>query len=520
MAASSTVDRLDAQAQAQAGGSPVSSNPTPHGAHERGQMAADTLRVLRAHCEWLTSIRGRRKALIWVSEGFDYNVSNVLGQPYAEKMLREFPKVLDEAARANVAIYALSPFALNAVGDDLLHAATGSGEVAAPSVFDSILGRGSAFPDEEPSTGTESFLTDRASAVGSLRTLAELTGGFTVVNTNDLTAGLNRIVEDTSRHYLLGFTPSSDGAPDELRRIEVRVRRDGVRVRTRYGYAPTDKEEASPERAGSPSSEASLVTEALTRPLPLTGLALRVAASPLGESDDKAVVAVVVHTDVTTFAFEEKEGRLHDDVVVWVGALKHSGELVDSQISRAQLRVPVGLRTRLRRDGFRAMSVLRVPAGSYQLRVVVREANGERTGSVMTELEVPRREDGLLRGVALSSKLESRIPTAGRADDWAVLPGRLTATRQFRRTDELIAYVEMLGSPPKDGRLVMSVRDSDGSSRMRFDEVLSDSAEDSAMIVSRSFSLSELTRGSYRLEIRALAGGDEVASRDVDFAIR
>ena len=74
---SATFDRLEAQVQAQAAGSPVGDNST---ALERGQTAAKTLRVLRAHCEWLKTIRGRRKAFIWISEGLDYDISNVLGQ--------------------------------------------------------------------------------------------------------------------------------------------------------------------------------------------------------------------------------------------------------------------------------------------------------------------------------------------------------------------------------------------------------------------------------------------------------
>ena len=147
---SSTLDRLQAQAPGRVAGTPVIDNRTHQTAVEGGHLAAKTLKVLKAHCEWLKTIRGRRKALIWISENLDYDISNVLPQPYSKRMLRELPRVLDEAARANVAIYALDPGGLNAAGDNLLQVATGSGPVVAPSGFYSIL----AFPDDQPSLGT------------------------------------------------------------------------------------------------------------------------------------------------------------------------------------------------------------------------------------------------------------------------------------------------------------------------------------------------------------------------------
>ena len=216
-----------------------------------------------------------------------------------------------------------------------------------------------------------------------------------------------------------------------------------------------------------------------------------------------------------------KDGRLHDDVVVWVGALRHDGEVVDSQTSRARLRIPVGLRHRIRRDGFRATSVLRLPPGSYQLRVVVHETGAGRTGSVVSHLEVPKLEEGLLRGVALSSKAESRIPMAGLEGDLAALPGPLSATRHFRRNDELIAYVELLNPSGKDLRLVMALRSEDGRTVTRFEDAAPETSGKSVLVVSRRFPLSELARGDYRLDIRAMSlDGREFAARQAAFAVR
>ena len=53
----------------------------------------------------------------------------------------------------------------------------------------------------------------------SLAYLAEQTGGFAVLNTNDLAGGLSRISNDVRDYYLIGFEPDRDTfAPKGSRR--------------------------------------------------------------------------------------------------------------------------------------------------------------------------------------------------------------------------------------------------------------------------------------------------------------
>ena len=66
----------------------------------------------------------------------------------------------------------------------------------------------------------------------SLRTMADATDGLAVVQTGNLSAGMQRIVEDLSSYYLLGYysTRELDG---KFHKLTVRVKRPGVRVRAR-----------------------------------------------------------------------------------------------------------------------------------------------------------------------------------------------------------------------------------------------------------------------------------------------
>ena len=69
-----------------------------------------------------------------------------------------------------------------------------------------------------------------------MMTLAENTDGFAVVNTNDLGAGLRRISDDVSAYYVLGYYSTNAKFDGKFRRIEVKMRPPGFKVKARRGY--------------------------------------------------------------------------------------------------------------------------------------------------------------------------------------------------------------------------------------------------------------------------------------------
>jgi VWFA-related protein len=61
----------------------------------------------------------------------------------------------------------------------------------------------------------------------SLRVIAELTGGFAVVNSNDFDKGLKRIDAETSDYYVLGYYSSNPDPFKKRRNIEIKVTAPG-----------------------------------------------------------------------------------------------------------------------------------------------------------------------------------------------------------------------------------------------------------------------------------------------------
>jgi VWFA-related protein len=152
-----------------------------------------------------------------------------------------FRYILDVANRNNASFYPIDPRGLAA--------------------FDAPMG-----PEAPPSIPVDLAMLNQRGEI--LRTLAENTDGVAVVNTNDLDRGLQRIADDFTSYYLLGYYSTNTKLDGQFRRITVRVRRPGVDVRARRGYRAATAEEVNASRAAAaaPIPEATkTATAALAR---------------------------------------------------------------------------------------------------------------------------------------------------------------------------------------------------------------------------------------------------------------
>jgi VWFA-related protein len=69
-----------------------------------------------------------------------------------------------------------------------------------------------------------------------LYALASGTGGFVIVNTNDLLGGLEKIGKEQNEYYLIGYAPSKEPEPGACHTLRVKVNKSGTSVRARSGY--------------------------------------------------------------------------------------------------------------------------------------------------------------------------------------------------------------------------------------------------------------------------------------------
>jgi len=82
-------------------------------------------------------------------------------------------------------------------------------------------------------------IPDVTSQQDVLYILAQGTGGFVIVNTNDLLGGLDRIANEQNEYYVLGYSPGEDDQDGACHELKVKVDRGGTTVRSRSGYCQT-----------------------------------------------------------------------------------------------------------------------------------------------------------------------------------------------------------------------------------------------------------------------------------------
>ncbi len=185
----------------------------------------------------LSKVQNRRKAVIYVSNGYDFNPfegsrfgdPNIVGMknerynsntgmeydPFTRTsnqfadadLARELSELTRAANRANATFYTIDPRGLVA-GSDL----------------------------DEQVDMTE-WNNHVRKTQDSLRVIAEETGGFAVINQNDFDKSLKRIDAESSDYYVLGYYSTNPDPLKRTRKIEVKAKRPNLDIWSRKWYS-------------------------------------------------------------------------------------------------------------------------------------------------------------------------------------------------------------------------------------------------------------------------------------------
>lgn len=413
-------------------------------AFERGYHARNTLESLKSFAQVMEGVRGRRKALVYFSEGIDYDITDPFNNRDATTIMDATRETIAAATRANVAIYGIDVRGLGAGAD------TGIEIQSFPE--DTSLGLDSSALSREVRTGQD-----------SLRVLSEETGGFAVVNNNDVPGAFVRLVEENSSYYVLGYYPANDRRDGRFRKIDVRVTTPGLTVRARRGYVAPRGRVQNASLAG-PNDASAELREAMSSPVPVSGLPLAVTASVFKGPDNKGTVVVSTLVGGRDLSLIEKGGTFNNELeLAWL-AIDAKGKSFAGDRNTLTLTLKPDTVPRLRAAGFRVISSLDLPPGRYQLRIAAREANTRRSGSLLYDVEVPdfAKEPLSMSGLALTSMTTGLAPTARPKDPLQkLLPGPLTSYRDFGQNDELAVFTEVYesgGAPPHKVEIQLTMK--------------------------------------------------------------
>jgi VWFA-related protein len=162
-----------------------------------------------------------------------------------------------------------------------------------------------------------------------LQMLAEKTGGVAVINANIVTPQLEKIASDFSSYYSLGYTPTHYG-DGRYHKIEVKVKRKGLRVRHREGYRDKNTE--------SRMSDGTLA--ALRFPVENNPLNVKVElGTPTRRSDGFYLQPVVVKVPIGKLVLVPREATHEARVRLFIAAVDGEGNTSEVQ----QVPLPISI---------------------------------------------------------------------------------------------------------------------------------------------------------------------------------
>ena len=321
--------------------------------------------------------------------------------------------------------------------------------------------------------------------VESLRTLATNTDGLAVVETNNLDLGFQRIVDDLTSYYLLGYYSTNTALDGKVRRIKVRVKRADVDVRARRGYRAATPEEFEQGQAEMSAAAAAAPPSALQAALSAIGSAR--AGIPLRTAVSYSAVAGAQKT-ARLWALAELDARLVREPEWLAGG---EAEILVSSADGSRL----GQHTVTLAPGQRALSVELGEVPLVEGEIVVR-TRIKPSGDGLSVSDTIRLTRGAVDGPG-SPLLLRRGPTTGTR----YVP---TADRHFRRTERI--RVDLPSSKAVTAQSA-DVLDRTGKT-INLPVATSSRAEGPLIWITAEFALAPLAVGDYAVRLR-LEGGSK-----------
>jgi VWFA-related protein len=204
---------------------------------------------------------------------------------------------------------------------------------------------------------------------GTLKLMANRTGGRAILNTNDVTAGLRRAAGDFGTYYSLGYR-----APDDDRgryhHIEVRLKDPGRGwdVRHREGYR--DK---SLEAQVYDGIKTYLVHGFEENPL---GVSIDLGEQSAAAADGLVLVPVRIRVPMENIVLLPRGERYDGQLRIYFGATDEEGRDAPTQELPFELRIPASSIELARHDEMARVIELRMRPGRHNLVVAVRDELG------------------------------------------------------------------------------------------------------------------------------------------------
>jgi VWFA-related protein len=332
-------------------------------------FAIGTLGAVKFIINGMKDLPGRKSVML-LSDGFQIVERQANGSLQSSRILESLRRLIDTANRASVVIYTMDARGLQTVG---------------LTAEDDVSGKSSA-QIEQSLTERRDKLFDTQSG---LIYLAKETGGLAIYNNNDLSGGIEKMLDDQS-YYLIGYQPDAetfDPAKRRYNKLVVKVKRDGARVRYRSGFFGIGDDKITKPTNLSPVQQ---IVNALTSPFAVNDISLRL-NTLFGNEKQSSFVRSLLHVNARDLKFtDQPDGSKKAVFDVLAISFGENGTIVDQIAKTYTLQVKDEAYRKIMSDGFVYHFTFPVKKpGAFQYRVAIRDSETQKVGSANQFVEVP-----------------------------------------------------------------------------------------------------------------------------------
>jgi VWFA-related protein len=312
-----------------------------------------TLSVIKNVIRRMSAMPGQR-LIVLASPGF-------LAQTV--EAVDEKADILDSAARANVMISSLNVRGLFTTNMDA------SQQGAYSSQVQGLVSR----YYEESALATEDVLAE----------MAEGTGGTFFHNSNDLNEGFARVAAAPEVSYVLGFSPLIMKPDGSFHRLKINlVNRKDLNMQARRGYYSLKHTSNADEDAKADIHDAVFSRDEMH------DIPVDLQTQFFKTDETSAKLTVVAKIDLRRLRFKKVDGRNGDELAVVSVLFDRNGNYVTGMTKTVTMKLRDETLARLS-AGITVKNSFDVKSGTYVVRLVVRDAEGQAMAAQNGAVEIP-----------------------------------------------------------------------------------------------------------------------------------
>lgn len=271
--------------------------------------------------------------------------------------------------------------------------------------------------------------------LGPLSELTEGTGGFQIMNSNDLNGALKRVATELGHYYAVSYVPVAQEYDGKFRKITVKVNRSGARAQTRSGYfAVPPTSTAQPVLSYETPLLAALNNAMVPHDFEFRANTLHFEARP-NEVHEVVLVEVPLASFVHGVDAQTKTHPVSFSVLALIKDEK--GEIVQRFSEPHEMDIPEAMAEQLKKSSFNLVRHFWLPPGQYTLEIAAQDQKSNQISAQRKRFTVAAPKPGLQTGSLflvkevepVDSKNVNDTENPLLADDKRIIPDLLALER-------------------------------------------------------------------------------------------